>query len=69
VAIETFRRRWSIDDPEHALGDRRTMRQLDGAALADAALTRLEVRRATTSVERSAPGSRRRSPETMGRSR
>ena len=69
VAIETFRRRWSIDDSEHALGDRRTVRQLDGAALADAALTRLEVRRATTSVERSAPGSRRRSPETMGRSR
>jgi hypothetical protein len=68
VAIETFRRRWSIDDPEHALGDRRTLRQLD-TALADAALTRLEVRRATTSVEWSAPGSRRRSPETMGRSR
>ena len=69
VAIETFRRRWSIDDPEHALGDRTTVRQLDSAALADAAQTRLEVRRATTSVERSALGWRSRSPEAMGRSR
>ena len=46
VAIEDFRRRWSIDDPEHAVGDR-------DAALASPSALRRRRRRGSRSARRS----------------
>lgn len=65
TAIEAFRRRWSIDDREHAVGDRSTLRSLGIAALGDAAETRFEIRQAF----RSTPAMGRHSLEAPGRSR
>jgi hypothetical protein len=65
TAIEAFRRRWSIDDHEHAVGDRSALRSLGIAARGDVAETRLEIRQAL----RSAPTMVRRSLEAPGRSR
>ena len=68
VAIENFRRHWSIDDPEHALGDRRRMRSIELGAVGDATDTRLEIRQAFGSIERS-PSYGRRGPGVPGLSR
>jgi len=65
TAIEAFRRRWSIDDRERAVGARSTLRSLGIAALGDLAETKLEIRQAF----RSAPTMGRRSLEAPDRSR
>jgi conjugative relaxase-like TrwC/TraI family protein len=67
--IEAFRRRWSIDDREHALGDRRTLRNLESAALGDVAETRLNLRQATRMIEPSLASPGRHLPASLGRSR
>ena len=67
AAIETFRRRWSIDDPEHAFGDRSAVlaRGARGAA-GDLAETKLKVRAAVRALELSR---RRRGRAAHGRCR
>ena len=69
AAIETFRRRWSIDDHEHAVGDRSTLRSLGRAAACDVAETRLELANALRRIERATPSMGRRPLEAPGRSR
>jgi len=59
-AIEAFRRRWSIEDPERAIGDRKSLRSLEIAAVGDAAETSLKVRRALRSLDRASPEPSRR---------
>jgi hypothetical protein len=68
TAIEAFRLRWSIDDHEHAVGDRSTLRSLGLAAAADLAETRLKLRNAIRTIELAAPR-RGRTLEAPGRSR
>ena len=67
--IENFRRRFSIDDHEHAFGDRRALRNLDIAVFSEAAETRLKLRQAARVIEPSSPGAGRHSPASLGRSR
>jgi conjugative relaxase-like TrwC/TraI family protein len=67
--IEAFRRRWSIDDQEHAVGDRSMLRSLGRAAVGDAAETRLKFRDALGLTEQAMPLVVRRSLGTPGRSR
>ena len=67
--IEAFRQRWSIDDQEHAFGDRSTLRSLGRAAAVEAAETRLKFRDALGLTERAVPLAVRRTPEAPGRSR
>ena len=69
AAIETFRRSWSVDDHERALGDPRVARSLGAAAPADLAATRLVVRDAVRALEAITPTRGRRSLEAHGRSR
>jgi hypothetical protein len=69
TAIEAFRRRWSIDDQEHAVGDRTTLRSLGLAAAGDVAETRLKLRNAVRTIERPVPAVGRRTPEAPGRAR
>ena len=68
TAIEAFRLRWSIDDHEHAVGDRSTLRSLGLAAAADLAETRLKLRNAIRTIELAVPR-RGRTLEAPGRSR
>ena len=68
-AIETFRRRWSIDDRTHAVGDQRTLRSLGSAAAGEEAATRLQVRQALRSIDRAPPARGRHSLEVPGLSR
>ena len=65
-AIEAFRRRWSIGDGDEAVGDRRTLRDLEPAALAEASETRLKVREVMGSIDPPALLRRRRSLEAPG---
>ncbi len=67
--IEAFRRRWSIDDQGHALGDQSMLRSLGRAAAGEAAETRLKFRDALGLTERAMPLAVRRTPEAPGRSR
>ena len=69
TAIEAFRARWSIDDREHALGDRSTMRALGPVAVGDLAETRLDLRHAASTLEARTPGRGRRPLEAPGRGR
>jgi conjugative relaxase-like TrwC/TraI family protein len=57
--IESFRRRWSIDDGVQALGDARTLRSGDLKAFGDAAETRAKLRQAIGPIDRSAVSLRR----------
>jgi hypothetical protein len=59
AAIETYRLRWSIDDPEQALGGRQGTRALGAEALGDLARTRREVREAVRGIGRSTPARER----------
>jgi hypothetical protein len=68
-AIETFRRRWSIDDRTHAVGDQRTLRSLGSAAAGEEAATRLQVRQALRSIDRAPPARGRHSLEVPDLSR
>lgn len=54
-AIEAFRLRWSIEDPERAIGDRRTLRSLEISAVGDAAETNLRIRQALRFLGRASP--------------
>ena len=69
TVIEAFRRRWSIDDHQHAVGDRTRLRSLGLSAVGDAAETRLKVRQALRSIEWASPAVRRQGLEAPGRSR
>ena len=69
AAIEAFRRRWSIEDPERAVGDRGTLRRLGLAAAGDVAETRLKLRQAVRALERATPAMDRRTMEAPGLSR
>jgi len=51
TTIESFRRRWSIDDHEHAVGGRSTSRSLGLLAASDQAETRLKIRQALRGIE------------------
>ena len=67
--IEVFRRRWSVDDQEHAVGERNVLRSLGRAAVGDAAETRLKVRDALGLTEQAMPSVVRRTLGAPGRSR
>ncbi|MGO9584225.1 MAG: MobF family relaxase [Acidimicrobiales bacterium] len=69
TVIEAFRRRWSIEDHEHAVGDRASLRSLGLSAVGDAAETRLKLRQVLRSIERASPAARRHGPDGPGRSR
>jgi len=68
TAIEAFRHSWSIEDPEHAVGDRRAMLSFGAEAIGDLAETRRKVREAVRAVDRAMP-TRGRATEVPGRSR
>jgi conjugative relaxase-like TrwC/TraI family protein len=68
TVIESFRRRWSIDDHERAVGDRTTLRSRGLAAAGDVAETMLELRKALRTIEIATPSTRR-TLESPGRSR
>jgi conjugative relaxase-like TrwC/TraI family protein len=67
TVIEAFRRRFAIDDHDHAIGDPTTSRSLDRAL--DVADTRLELRRTLRRMERETPALGRRTPGSQGLSR
>ncbi len=69
TAIETFRHRWSIEDGEHAVGDRSTQRSFGLAGLRDLAETRLELKSAIRAIQPRTPPLGRRTLEAPGRSR
>ena len=69
AAIETFRRRWSIDDPEHAFGDRSAVLARGNGAAGDLAETKLEVRAAVRALDLATPARARRTREVPDRSR
>jgi len=69
TAIEVFRRRWSIDDPDHAFGERSSLRDRGVSAVVDLAETRLEVSRAVRAIELVSPTRGRRLHAGLGRSR
>ena len=68
TVVEAFRRRWSIEDREHPVGERGTLRSLGLRATGDAAETRLKLRRVVQSLEALTP-SVGRTREGPGRSR
>ena len=69
TAIETFRRRWSIDDPEHAFGDRNAVLARGVGAAGDLADTKLKVRAAVRALDLATPARARRTREVPDRSR
>ena len=69
TAIETFRRRWSIDDPEHAFGDRSAVLARGVGAAGDLAETKLKVRAAVRALDLATPARARRTREVPDRSR
>ena len=69
TVIEAFRRRWSIDDHQHAVGDPTRLRSLGLSAVGEAAETRLKVRQALRSIEPPSRAVRRQGLEAPGRSR
>ncbi len=69
AAIESLRRRWSIEDPDRAVGDHRALGSLEIGAVGDVAQTRLKVRQALRSIERATPSTQRQRAEPPGLSR
>jgi conjugative relaxase-like TrwC/TraI family protein len=69
AAIEAFRRRWSITDRDHAVGDRRALQSLEVDGREELAATTLELDRALRSSERALAGLARHGPAGPGRAR
>ena len=68
-AIRSLRRHLSIDDPDHAVGDRRSLRSLERGATGQVAETRHKVRQALRSLRRATPSLQVSGPEERGLSR
>jgi conjugative relaxase-like TrwC/TraI family protein len=68
-AIESLRRHLSIDDPDHAVGDRRSLRSTERGATGEVAETRHKVRQALRSLRRATPSLQVSGPEERGFSR
>jgi hypothetical protein len=63
AVIESFRRRWSIEDKEHAFGDKSTLRSLDVVAYGEAVEASVKARQLRRSMGAQSPGLARRPAE------
>ncbi len=69
TAIEVFRRRWSVDDPERAFGERSSWRARGMSAVVDLAEARREIGHAVREIELVTPKTGRHMQAGLGRSR
>lgn len=68
VAIEAFRKRWSIGDEEHAFGDKKTLRDRNVVAFGEAVEASVKARQVRGSIEKQQPGrARSRAERAMSR--